>query len=159
VNNRAAQTIVDCFRDSRGQLILRDVEGLEYRDVRPIRMFPITDPEGWISICDSHGSELLYIEGIEAIPEESRHVFEDELNRRMFTPIIQQITGSVPVGDNVRLFIVTDRGATDIAVEAEDIYRLSGNRILIKDISGIRYLIPDWHKMDAPSRTVLDIYL
>ena len=159
MNNHAAQTITACFRDHCGRMIIRDAQGREYRDIRLIRMFPITDPDGWISICDSQYSELLCIESIEAVPMESRHVFDEELNRCMFIPIIQQITRSISVGDNVRLFIVTDRGATDIVIDTEDIYRLSGNRILIKDLSGIRYLIPDWHKMSAHSRKILDIYL
>ncbi len=159
MNNDASQTIAVCFRDNLGRLILRDAQGREYRDVRPFRMFPITDPEGWISICDSQCSELLCIESIEAVPPESRHIFIEELNRCMFTPVIEQITQSVPVGDSVRLFIVTDRGATDIAINSEEIYRLSGNRILIKDLSGMRYLIPDWHKMSAQSRKILDMYL
>lgn len=159
MNNQALQNISHCYRDNRGRLILRDGRGREYRDVRPVRMFPITDPEGWISICDSQFNELLCIEGIEAVPEESRHIFEDELNRYMFTPIIIRITRSVAVGDGVRLFVVTDKGATEITVDAEDIYRLSGNRVLLKDLNGIRYLIPDWYKMDIQSKKILDIYL
>ncbi|MDQ7785584.1 MAG: DUF1854 domain-containing protein, partial [Desulfomonilaceae bacterium] len=73
-------------------LILRDTQGREYRDILLVRMFPITDPEGWISICDSQYNELLCIASIEAVPAESRHMFNEELNRRMFTPVIQQIT-------------------------------------------------------------------
>jgi hypothetical protein len=159
VNNHAVQTIAACYRDSQGRLILRDAKGKEYRDVRPIRMFPITDPDGWISICDSHSNELLCIESIEAVPAESRHVFREELNRYMFTPLIKQITRSVPFGNTVRLFIVTDKGATDIAVDMEDFYRLSERRVLIKDLSGTRYLITDWQKMNAQSRRILDTYL
>jgi hypothetical protein len=159
VSNHTAQTIAVCFRDNRGRLILKDAQGQEYRDVRLVRMFPITDPEGWISICDSELSELLCIESIEAVAEESRHIFKEELNRCMFTPVIRQITRLTPVGDNVRLYIETDRGVTDIVVDTEDIYRLSENRVLIKDVSGIRYLIPDWHKMSAQSRKILDMYL
>lgn len=159
MNNHVTQTIAECFRDNRGRMILRDTQGLEFRDVRPIRMFPITDPEGWISICDSQGTEVLCIESIEAVPADSRQTFREELNRCMFTPVIHEITRSVLEGDNVRLFIVTDRGATDILVEAEDVHRLSGKRILVKDLSGIRYLIPDWHQMNSRSRKILDLYL
>jgi hypothetical protein len=159
VNNRVKQTITACYRDNRGRLILIDAHGKEYGDVRPVRMFPITDPEGWISICDSKYNELLCIESIEAVPAESRQIFEEELNRCMFTPAIRQIKQCAPIGDNVRLFIVTDRGATDIVIDTEDMYRLSGNRILIKDLSGMRYLIPDWQKMNAQSRKILDMYL
>ena len=159
MNSHAEQTITACFRDHLGRLILRDAEGREYEDVRPIRMFPITDPEGWIAICDSQCSELLCIESIEAVPAESRRVFEEELNRYMFTPVIRQITRAVTVGDTVRLCLVTDRGDTDITVNAEDIYRLTGNRVLIKDQSGIRYLIPDWHQMSPQSRKILAMHV
>lgn len=159
MNDNTARTIDACFRDDRGQLIIRDTQGREYRDVRLIRMFPITDPEGWISVCDSQYNELLCIESIEAVPTGSRRIIEEELNRCTFIPIIQQITRSVPLGDIVRLFVVTDRGSTEIAVGTEDIYRLSGNRVLLKDISGIRYLIPDWLKMSPHSRKTLDVYL
>lgn len=159
MNNHVVQTIAACFRDKQGRLILRDAEGMEYRDVRPVRMFPITDPGGWISICDSHSNELLCIESIEAVPAESRHIFREELNRYMFTPVIQRITRSVLVGNTVRFSIVTDRGATDIAVDVDDVYRLSDNRVLIKDLSGTRYLIPDWLQMGAQSRKIIDMYL
>jgi hypothetical protein len=151
--------IVACFRDEQGRLILRDSLKREYRDVRPLRMFPITDPDGCISICDAQFNELICIQSIGAIPQESREIFEQELNRCMFNPIIHRITGSKVLGDNVRLSLVTDRGATDIVIDSEEIYRLSQSRILIKDLSGIRYLIPDWGKMGSQSRKILDIYL
>jgi hypothetical protein len=159
VSNHAAQTLAACFRDNQGRLIIRDVQGTEYADVRPIRLFPITDPEGWISICDSQYSELLCIESIEAVPPESRHLFREALNRCMFTPVIRQITRSIPAGNTVHLFIETDRGATDICIDTEDIYRLSGNGILIKDLCGIRYLIPDTRQLSVHSTKILNTYL
>lgn len=157
--HQAAQTITACYRDERGRLIIRDARGREFRDVRPVRMFPITDPEGWISICDSQRNELLCIENMKAVPAEFRRILEEELNRCMFTPVILRITRSTPIGSHIRLFVATDRGATDIAVDTEDIYRLSGNRLLIKDLDGIRYLIPDLRQMNSYSRQILDMYL
>lgn len=159
LNNHVIKSITMCCRDDRGRLILMDDQGREYRDVRPIRMFPITDPEGWISICDSQLNELLCIESLEAVPAESRRIFKEELNRCMFTPLIQQITRLVPVGDDIHLFIVTDRGPTAITVNTEDIYRLSEHRILIKDVNGARYLIPNWNMMSPHSQKALNPYL
>ncbi len=159
MNNRAEQTIVACFRDNRGRLIVREAQGREYRDVHPVRMFPVTDPDGPLSICDARCNELLSVESIQAVPPESRPIIQDELNRRMFTPVIRGIARASPVGGNLRLFIVTDRGDTDIVINTEDIYRLSGDRVLIKDLNGIRYLIPDRREMDAQSRQILDMYL
>lgn len=159
MNHHAVQTIAACFRDNAGRFIVKDNQGREHVDVRLVRLFPITDPEGWIAVCDSHGSELLCIENLDAIPAEARHILQEELDRCMFTPVIRQITRSVHSGPNVRLSVVTDRGTTDIEINPENVYRLSGNRILIKDLSGIRYLIPDWHKMSPHSRKILDMYL
>jgi hypothetical protein len=42
---------------------------------------------------------------------------------------------------NLRI-MKTNRGETDITVDSEDIYPLSGGCILMKDINGIRYLSP-----------------
>jgi len=154
-----AKTITGGFRDERGRLVMTDDQGLQHEDVLPARMFPITDPEGWLSICDRQGRELFCIRGMEAVPEKLRAILREELNRTMFTPVITGIKTSLPFGDLVRLFITTDRGDTDITVDTEEIYRLSGNRILLKDVSGIRYLIPDWHSLSSSSRRILDIYL
>ena len=153
------KTITDGFRDGQGRLIVTDDQGIQYQDVLPARMFPITDPDGLMSICDRQGRELFCIRSIEAVPAQLRAILQEELNRTMFTPMIKRIRRSVPFGDHVRLFITTDRGDTDITVEIEDIYRLSGNRILLKDTNGIRFLIPDWHAMSSHSRRILDVYL
>ena len=151
--------ITACFRDGQGMLIVRDAAGAEYRDVRPLRMFPITDPDGFISICDAQGRELVCIENIDALPLDSRELILHELKRCTFTPVILQIRRAIPFGEYVRLFVETDRGATDITVDSEEIYRLSDNRILLKDVNKIRYLIPDWRKMSSHSRRILDAYL
>jgi hypothetical protein len=153
------KTITDGFRDTQGRLIVTDDQGVQYVDVLPARLFPITDPDGWLAICDRQGRELFCIQSMEAVPASLRPIIQEELNRTMFTPMITRITRSVPFGDHVRLFVKTDRGDTDFTVDTEDIYRLSGNRILLKDVNGIRYLIPDWHKMSASSRKILDMYL
>jgi hypothetical protein len=159
VNDRNAQTITACRRDERRRLIIRDAQGREYKDVRPFRMFPLTDPEGWISICDLRGNELMCVESVKDVPAECRRILEEELNRCMFTPVIQRITKAKHVGEQVRLFLETDRGAVEILVDPEDIYRLSGNRALIRDVNGVRYLIPDLRRMGSYCRKILDEYL
>jgi len=157
--NSPSARITACFRDGHGFLVIRDSDGAEYRDVRPLRMFPITDPDGFISICDSEGRELVCIENIDGLPPDSRELILHELKRCTFTPVILQITKALPFGEYVRMFVETDRGATDITVDSEEIYRLSDNRILLKDVNKIRYLIPDWRKMSSHSRRILDAYL
>jgi len=153
------RTIIAGSRDERGRLVVTDDQGVRYEDVLPARMFPITDPEGRLSICDRQGRELFCISAMKAVPEALRPLLQEELNRTMFTPVITGITKSLSFGDVVRLFITTDRGDIDITVDTEEIYRLTGSRILLKDVNGIRYLIPDWHSLSSASRRILDIYL
>lgn len=151
--------IVAGFRNDQGMLVLVDDQGQEYADLWPVRMFPITDPDGWLSICDRQTKEQFCIESMDRLPASLRPLIQEELNRTMFTPVITRIERSVPLGDQVRLMVLTDRGEAEFTVETEDIYRLSGNRILLKDLNGIRYLIPDWQKLSAHSRRILDLYL
>ena len=49
-------------RDAWGRLVLIDADGRRHVGVEPVRAFPISDPRGWISLCDIHGRELLSIE-------------------------------------------------------------------------------------------------
>ena len=146
-------------RDEQGRLIVTDDRGVEHVDVLPARMFPLTDPDGWLTLRDRQGKELICLRGMAAVAPELRPLIEEELNRLVFTPVITGIRRTTPFGDHVRLFIETDRGETDITVAAADIHRLAGNRILLKDHHGIRYLIPDWHALDAQDRRLLDVYL
>lgn len=159
MSSTGGAAITACFRDGQGRLVARDGAGAEHGDVRPVRLFPITDPDGYVSICDARGRELACIERLDALDADSREVVLDELRRCTFTPVILRITRSIPFGEYVRLFIDTDRGPTDMTVDTEEIYRLSDNRMLLKDVNGIRYLIPDWRKLNSHSRRILDAYL
>lgn len=154
-----SRTITAGFRDEQGHLSVTDERGIEYVDVLPARMFPLTDPDGWLTLRDRQGRELLCLRDMAAVAPALRPLIEEELNRLVFTPVITGIRRSLPFGDHVRLMIETDRGDTDITVDAADIHRLAGNRILLKDNHGIRYLIPDWHQLKANDRRLLDVYL
>ena len=56
--------------------------------------------------------------------------------------------------------IDTDRGRTHLVLKnSEDVRRLGERRAVIRDDQGIRYLIPDWTRLDAYSRRILERYL
>ncbi len=46
----------DLHCDAAGQLVLVDAEGVQHAPVVPVRGFPISDPDHWISICDLSGA-------------------------------------------------------------------------------------------------------
>ncbi|MCU0782398.1 MAG: DUF1854 domain-containing protein [Akkermansiaceae bacterium] len=156
---QTSRTLTAGHRDEQGRLVVTDDRGVQHVDVLPARMFPLTDPDGWLTLRDRQGRELLCLCGMDAVAAELRPLIEEELNRLVFTPVITGIRRTTPFGDHVRMFIETDRGVTDITVASADIHRLAGNRILLKDVHGIRYLIPDWHALKPQDRRLLDVYL
>ena len=148
------------FRDSLGQLVLCDQEGREHSDVKPIRIFPISDPEHWVSICDAEGNEVICIEDLNQLPGQVRHILLEELGVREFLPIIKKIMGISSRFEPSEWQVETDRGETCFILNDEDdIHRLSTYRILIIDAHRIRYLIPDMRRLDSASRRVLAHYI
>ena len=53
-------------------LALIDAGGVRHESVRPIRLFPLTDPQHWISLVDAKGRELACISDVGTLDEEQR---------------------------------------------------------------------------------------
>ena len=126
----------------------------------PVRGFPISDPDHWISICDLSGNELAVVIDLTALEPPARQALETDLARREFVPQVRRIL-SVPVDTEPTEWEVdTDRGRTRFLLNSgDDVRRLGTHRALIVDSQGIRYLIDDTRTLDAFSRKILDRYL
>jgi hypothetical protein len=146
--------------DGFGRLILVGADGVRHESVEPVRGFPISDPDRWISICDAEGRELAFVEDLNALPMDTRVVLERDLARREFVPLIRRIL-SVPADtEPTQWEVETDRGRTQFVLNSnDDVRRLSGSRALVIDAQGVRYLVDDMAQLDAASRRSLDRYL
>lgn len=147
--------------DAWGHLVLSCADGRQFVGVEPARAFPISGPEGFLSICDAEGHELTCIEDTQSLRPEVRKILEDELAHREFVPIVRCIERVLADNDPSEWRIVTDRGPTTFLMDDSDndVRRLGDNRILLVDTHGIRYLIPDTRKLNAASRRILERYL
>lgn len=147
------------FRDAKGRLVL-EMNGRVHEDLRSVRMFPVTDPDHWISLCDQEGQEVVCIEDLEALPESTRQLIVEDLQAREFIPVITRVMSISVAADPSEWHVKTDRGPTSFTLNDEDdIHRLSDFRILIIDSHGIRYLIPDIRQLDLSSRRILSHYI
>jgi hypothetical protein len=123
-------------------------------------MFPFTDPDHWIALCDKEGNEILRIEDMEILPSMTRQLILEDLQAREFVPVIKRVMSVSVAADPSDWHVETDRGTTSFTLNDEDdIHRLSPYRILIIDAHGIRYVIPDIRQMDASSRRILSHYI
>ena len=146
--------------DEWNRLTLFDDRGASYRDVRVVPLFPITDPEHWIAICDGAGRELVCIENPATLPDRTRTALGQELARREFLPVIRRIVRVSGNSEPCEWEVETDRGPTRFVLKREDdVRRLGVNRVSVTDANGVRFLINDVSGLDRKSRRVVDWYV
>ena len=146
-------------RNMAGSLVLH-LAGIDYENVVPVRAFPLSSPDELISLTDSAGHELVWIEKLSDIPSIARSLIEAELNVRWLTLVIQKIQQVSSFATPSTWQVETDRGTTELLLKAEDhIRRLSPNSLLITDGHGLSFLIPAIEQLDHHSRRLLDRFL
>ncbi len=149
----------DLMTDALGRLVLVDEAGTRHDNVRPARMFPLTEPESWISIQTATGAELACIEKPDALTEAQRTALRMALMKRDFVPVIRTIDRITRAADGHDWHVTTDRGPTKFRIESdESIQYLGGTRLVIIDDHNTRYLIPNVEALDPVSRRKLERY-
>jgi hypothetical protein len=148
-------------RNAFGQMVLSLADGRTFEGVEVIRAFPISAPGELVSICDAEGHEVLCIEDPSALAPRLQEIVEAAIAEREFMPTVVQIESVLADADPSQWKVVTSRGPVTFLMEDSDndVRRLGPDSILLVDIHGIRYLIPDTRCLDAASRKILDRYL
>lgn len=141
------------------ELAMIDASGARHDNVRPLRLFPLTEPLCWIAILNELGQELACIENPATLNDEQRQLLEAALAKRHFVPVIRRIMTISRATDGHDWFVETDRGSTTFRIETdESIQTLGGGRIVIIDKLGTRYLVPNIADLDRESRRKLERY-
>ena len=139
---------------------MTDAQGRRHENVEPIRAFPISEPEHWISLCDPNGREVAQVRDLNELPTEQRELLRSELTRREFVPVIQRIESISSLAEPCEWFVETDRGLTSFVLNSDEhVRKLGQDRALILDSDGLRYLVPDAKQLDTHSRRLLSRYL
>jgi hypothetical protein len=147
-------------RDEWGKLILTDAQGVVHVGVTPVRVFPFSEPQRWVSLCDDQGKELALVENPQDLPPEVRDMLAGELAEREFAPIIKRILRTSSHTEPCEWDVETDHGPTRLLLKsAEDLHRLGPNRVLVVDSHGVRYLIDDVRNLDASSRRIVEWHM
>jgi hypothetical protein len=147
-------------RDAFGGLLWVDAEGQRQEGVVPVRAFPLTAPADGISLVGAEGRELVWIDRLDALPEASRTLLEQELAARDFAPTLLKLHKVSSFGVPSTWQVSTDRGETSFVLKAEeDIRRLEGGALLIASAHGVQFRIPDAKTLDRGSRKLLERFL
>jgi hypothetical protein len=153
-------TALNLTRDAAGQLVHVDADGGRSVGVMPVRAFPLSEPGTGISLVDTRGREVVWIESLADVTVPARALIEDELSQREFRPIVQRIVGVSTFATPSTWSVETDHGDTSFVLKAEeDIRRLQGARLLITSSDGVCYEIADRWALDRASRRLLERFL
>lgn len=159
-DSRPAVGRITLERDGGDRLVLIDETGHRYVGVEAVRAFPLSDPRHAISICNSQGREIVYLDSLDELPAQIREILETALSQREFVPVIRRILNTPPETEPMEWRVETDRGVTVFQLESEnDVHRTESRQVVLVDAHGIRYLIPDTSQLDPHSRHVLDRFL
>jgi hypothetical protein len=122
-----------------------------------VRSFPIQAPEQDISLLDTEGHEVAWIDELAGVNEPAQTLIREALVQREFMPEIRAILGVSTFSTPSIWQVRTDRGDTSFVLKGdEDIRRLIGNTLLVTDSHGIQFLIRDMTALDRESRRLLD---
>lgn len=150
------------FKDGGGCLIFTDKETGEKKRVILHLLFPYNTDRQLVSVLDPDKEEVGMIRDIGVFEGESLEAVEKEIGRRHFVRTITKI-----------LKLKDKNGITAWNVETADgygaefalkdtygsMFRVTETRILITDIDGNRFEIPDTSKLDRASRRKIELYL
>ena len=156
-----ASTTFTLHRDTFGKLVMTDADGQVFEGVAPVRAFPIQSPDEGISLVLGNGKEVAWIDHVDALPEPTRSLLQEELEGREFMPEIARVKSVSSFATPCTWYVDTDRGETQFVLKGEeDIRRLEGRRkLMIASEEGIHFLVPDVQALDKASRKLLERFL
>ena len=148
-------------RDAFGKLVLTTDQNERFEGVLPIRAFPIQSPEVGISLVNTDGREVAWIEQLADVAEPAQGLIRHELATREFMPVISAILSVTSFSTPCTWAVETDRGPTQFVLRGdEDIRRIgTDGTLLISESHGIQYLVRDQYALDARSKKILDRFL
>jgi hypothetical protein len=147
-------------RDSFGKLNLIDANGVLHEGVSPVRAFPIQAPEEGLSLVNSDGKEVAWLDRIADLSPEMADVVREELAGREFMPEIKRVVDVGSYACPSTWTVETDRGETEFVLRGEeDIRRVGSVSLLVSDSHGIHFLIRDQYALDKHSKKILDRFL
>lgn len=148
-------------RNPHGRLVLTLADGSVHEGVTPVRAFPIAAPGEGLSLIGPDGHELLWIDSFAQVEAAALKLIQEELEVREFVPTIEKIVAVSSFSTPSTWAVVTDRGAAQLVLKAEeDIRRLGGRtRLLIASGDGLQFRVPDTTALDKHSRKLLERFL
>jgi len=143
-------------RDDYHRLVLRKDDGT-WGPVKPVRAFPLSAPDSCVFLIDADGREAGMVSDVNLLPPASREALHQTLTVDYLSTRVLSIQ-SVKSRHGVSTWqLQTERGSRTVHVkDRSDIRKLPGNRVLMTDVDGMRFEVPDTAALDDRSQGLLE---
>lgn len=142
------------FHEPKDRLRLTVDNDRSYPTVKPAWAAPLSHPNHYLALLDGKGKEIVMIPEPDDLPAESLAAVRLELHRRYLTATVTGITDARVEFGATYWTLETDRGTRDLVAQnlQENAVWLSDGHLLLIDVDGNRFEIPDVNALDDRSR-------
>jgi hypothetical protein len=128
-----------------------------YLKVSILRVFPLSEPNRFLSIRDDANKEIGLIVHSGELCSENRRLVEEDLERRYFVPAVKRIVAAKERFGTVDWTVETERGLCLFTTRnlRENVQRPAPGRIILSDVDGNRYDIRQIDELDSGSQDLL----
>lgn len=151
------------FSRTEGGFIALKTGDKEYPRVGVYLTFPLTSPEEYISIreADEKAKEIGLIEKLSQLPQDQQEMLREQIKLRYFMPVITKVLDVRDEYGYAYWNVTTTFGACRFTTQmsGDAVISLGGARLLVTDIDGNRYEIPDFYRLGVMERKKLDLFI
>jgi hypothetical protein len=132
-----------------------------YLTVKPVWAAPLSYPDRYLALLDGKGEEIVMIPDPRELPPESREAVERELRLRYLTATITRIAYARQEYGATYWTVETDRGLREFVTQnlQENALWFSDTQLLLVDVDGNRFEIPDITALDVRSQALIHAIL
>ena len=149
------------YRNERGFLALRINEEDYYKRVQLSRALPFTAPEQYICVTDMDDKEIAVLESLDLMDEATQALLREELGIRYFYPEVTQVKSIKEKMGSYYIELCIGTHEKTIAVKdiSKNLKQLGGGRLIVTDVDGNRFAIPNVYEIHKKSLRMLEPYL
>lgn len=151
------------FRRTAGGFVSLVFGEKTYNRVSFYRTFPFTEPDHYISIRepDEKAREIGMVKSLSDLPKDQMAMLQEQLHIRYFTPIIKKINDIKDEYGFAYFDVLTNYGVSKFTIHmgGGSVVSLTDTRLLITDLDGNRFEIPDVNKLSSLELKKLDLFI
>ena len=159
-NILSAESGIALRRNKRNRIELhRDGEVMRIGEIMPA--FPLSDRDRYIQLTDEQGEEIGIVRDIGELDEKSREILREMVKRAYFKPTIDDVIEIEEDFGVLHWTVKTDVGDRRFSVRSprRNIRRFGKGRLIIRDVDGNRYEIPDFRDLPLHGRERVGHYI